>query len=251
MAYVFPDGFKIGGVSSSSLNLIMLDHDVPATPEIEDLSEDMEGIDGSYDFGVRYKEKNIEIKVRLLNSSTKKGYNDAVRKIASVLNPRLGAQPLIFDEDPDVQYFARISATFNPVRLALISQEFTLQFVCNDPFTYSVEEKNVTMSGSSVTINHLGSHVARPTLTVTKDAGSGTIKIVYPDSTTETLTFKSTSPAGTYTINGKEKISLVGSSGAYKHIDDEVYFEMQPGNNVISKTGSITGVAIKYRDTWL
>lgn len=252
MAYVFPDGFKIGGVTSSSLSLIMIDKDIPAMPEIEEQAEEMPGIDGGYDFGVRYKPKIIEVKVRILNSPTKSAYNDAVRRLTAVLNPRLGSQELIFDDDPSVLYYARISETFNPKRMALISEEFTLTFICYDPFTYATTEKTVNLTGSSVVINHLGAHVSRPTLTINKTAGVGTVKIVYSDSSTETISFNSSSPAGTYIINGKEKTSLLSNgSGAYKYIDNEIYFEMQPGNNTISKTGSITDVAIKYRDTWL
>jgi predicted phage tail component-like protein len=251
MAYTFHDGFTFGGVTSSSLSLMVIDKEIPLMPEIEEQTEETPGIDGAYDFGVRYKPKIIPVKVRVLGATNKADYMSKLRNIAAVLNPRLGSKELIFDDEPDKMYFARLSETFSPTRLGLISDEFTLNFICYDPFTYSVAEKD--LSGTSeIVANNAGSHVAKPTLIITKGAGAAVIRCTHPDQTTEEIAFSSNSPAGVYTINSKEQTSLLDSEGAYEYLDEEKYFTLQNGDNTISVvSGSISNIRVIYRDTWL
>ena len=251
MAYDYGDGFTIGGEHSSSFNLIVIDKEVPPIPEIKNQVEEMEGIDGVYDYGVEYREKTISVTVRILNTITKTEYNNTIRKIASKLNPRLKAKALIFDDEPDKMYFARLSETFRPSRMATISREFTIQFICYDPFTYSVDKK-IYSGVSQITVNHSGSHVARPILTITKGAGAGKIRNTRPDETTEEIIFNADSPAGTYIIDCKEQTSLIDGAGAYEYLEDERYFSLFEGNNVIQNvSGSITNIGVEFRDTWL
>lgn len=252
MAYDYQDGFSLGGVSSSSLGLMLIDKEIPFMPEIEEQSEEMPGVDGGYDFGIRYKPKIIPVKVRLIETGSKYIYNKRLRDLASKLNPRLGAKPLIFDDERDKQYYARLSETFSPTRLGLISKEFTLSFICYDPFTYSVEEKDLTGATQITAVNE-GSHIAKPIIYITKTAGAAKIRNTRPDETTEEIDFKSTSPAGEYVLDCKEQTTLLADgSGAYQYIEDEKYFSFQEGSNVVQKvSGSITNIRIVYRDTWL
>ena len=251
MAYDFRDGFKLGGVTSSSLGLFVIDKEIPFMPEIEEQAEEMPGMDGGYDFGVRYKPKIIPVKVRLIDCASKTIYNNRLRTIAAKFNPRLGSKPLIFDDEPDKMYFARLSETFSPTRIGLISNEFTLTFICYDPFTYSVEEKEKS-GATQVTIEHVGSHLARPTLIITKTAGAAVTKNVRPDQTEEEIRFNASAPAGVFTIDSKEQTTLLDGAGAYEYLEDEKYFSLQEGSNTISKvSGSITNIRVIYRDTWL
>jgi predicted phage tail component-like protein len=251
MAYDYHNGFSLGGVTSSSLGLILIDKEIPFMPEIEEQSEEMPGLDGGYDFGIRYKPKIIPVTVRLLDSSSKFIYNTRLRNIASAFNPRLGSKALIFDDENDKQYFARLNETFSPKRLGLISDEFTLSFICYDPFTYSVAEKDLA-NATSVTANNAGSHLGKPKLIITKTAGAGVLRNTRPDGTTEEITFLSSAPAGVYTIDSKEQTTLLSGAGAYQYIDEERYFSLLGGNNVITKvSGSITNIRVVYRDTWL
>lgn len=253
MAYDYQDGFTIGGEHSSSLNLIVLEKDVPLMPEIKNDTEEMDGQDGIYDFGLQYREKSISVTVRLLNTISKTEYNNTLRKIATILNPRLKAQQLIFDDEPDKMYFARLSETFNPKRLATISDIFTINFICYDPFTYSINLKKYN-GASQITVNQEGGHVARPVIKITKGAGAGTIRNVHSDDTTEEIKFNALSPEGVYIIDCKEQTSLIDGSGAgaYEYLEEEKYFSLHPGSNVISKvSGAITRIDIEYRDTWL
>lgn len=249
--YDYGDGFTFGGEHSSSLNLIVIDKEVPPMPEVKNNVEEMDGIDGAYDYGVEYREKPISVTVRILNTLTKTEYNNTLRRIASSLNPRLKAKALIFDDEPDKMYFARLSETFKPSRMATISKEFTISFVCYDPFTYSVNPKTYN-AASQITVSQAGGHVARPVITIVKTAGAAKIRNTRPDETTEEIIFNADSPAGTYIIDCKEQTSLIDGAGAYEYLEDEKYFSLFPGSNVIAKvSGSITNFSVEFRDTWL
>lgn len=251
MAYDYQDGFTHGGAHSSSFNLIVIEKDVPPMPEVEEQAEEMAGLDGGYDFGIRYKPKIIPVTVRLLNAVSKADYNNKLRSLASSLNPRKGSKPLIFDDEPDKQYFARLSQTFNPQRMGMISKDFTLTFICYDPFTYSIAEKDLSGT-SSILCNNAGSHLAEPILYITKGAGALTVRNTHPDQTTEDIVFNASSPAGVYVIDSKEKTSLLDSEGAYEYLDEETYFTFQEGDNTLSiVSGSVTNMRAVYRDTWL
>lgn len=251
MAYDYQDGFLIGGEASASLGLILIDKEIPLMPEIEEQAEEMPGVDGGYDFGIRYKPKIIPVTVRLLNSISKADYKNKLRVIAAKLNPRLGAKPLIFDDEPDKLYYARLSETFSPARLGLISEEFTLSFICYDPFTYSVAEEDLSALTQISAYNN-GSHIAKPKLIITKGAGAAKIRNTRPDQTTEEIVFKSNSPAGVYTFDSKEQTSLLDQNGAYEYLEEEKYFSFQEGKNEISiVSGTIENMRVQYRHTWL
>lgn len=251
MAYDYGDGFTIGGEHSSSLNLIVIEKDVPMMPEIKNNYEEMDGVDGAYDFGMQFLPKPISVTVRILQTISKAEYHRTLRRIASVLNPRLKDRILCFDDEPDKIYFARLSETFNPRRLATISDEFTLNFTCYDPFTYSKDEKQYSGS-TQVTVTNDGSHVARPILRITKGAGAGTIRNTRSDDTSEEIRFRADSPAGIYVIDSKEQTSLIDGSGAYPYLDEETYFSFYEGSNLVKTiSGSITNIEVRYRDTWL
>ncbi|MGR5914554.1 distal tail protein Dit [Bacillus pacificus] len=102
------------GVSNSSLSLIVLDKEVPLMPPISNQDEDAPGMDGAHDFGVKYDPKIIPVKVQVLGAESKADYNNKLRNLATKLNPRIGAKPLIFADEPDKQYYARLSETFDP-----------------------------------------------------------------------------------------------------------------------------------------
>lgn len=251
MAYDYQNGFSLGGVTSSSLGLIVIEKEIPLMPELEDQVEEMPGIDGAYDFGVNFKPKIIPVKVRLLDNSSKAIYNTRLRNLASALNPRLGSKALIFDDENDKQYFARLTETFSPTRIGLISSEFTLSFICYDPFTYSVAEKDLT-NATSITANNAGSWLSKPKLYITKTAGVGLVRNTRADGVIEEISFNSSSPAGTYEIDSKNQTTLLSGAGAYKYIVTEKYFLLPNGNNVITKvSGAITNLRVVYRDAWL
>lgn len=243
-----PDGFKFGTTRSETLGLILRDKTVPFMPPIDDQSEQIAGKDGAWDFGVRFGAKQITTDVSIYANS-RTALNDNLRELANVFNPRKGPQELIFDDEPDKLYYARLSDKFEPDKIGIYG-EFELLFICHDPFTYAATE-TVQNGATQTTVDHLGSHITKPILTVTHSGGAATITNARADGITERITFKSSSPAGTYVIDNKEFTITINGAGAYQHFDETTFFSLPKGSNLLSWGANITNVEARFRHTWL
>jgi predicted phage tail component-like protein len=241
------NGFSFGGNHSDSFGIIVNKKKIPLTPPIENRFQSIGGFDGAWDYGATFGAREIEVDVTLFGD-TKEEMKANARRLAGKLNPRLGAKTLIFDDEPDKQYFARLSNQIPLEQLGAMGT-FTIQFVCPDPFTYSVILNTFTFTSSKV-IDHLGSHEGRPVLTITKNAGAATIVNTRNDDVIETITFTSDSPSGIYVIDCKESTITKSGDAAYNYVSGD-FFTLIEGDNTIQNSGAITSVTIEYRDTWL
>lgn len=241
------NGFTFDGQHSSNYSIIVNKKNVPLTPPIENRLQAISGFDGAWDYGVSYSPREIEIECTILAES-KEDLKTKIRNLAGLLNPRKGAKPLIFDDDPDVQYFARLS---NQIPLEQIGAfgTFTLQFTCPDPFTYGVNLRRGTFANDLSTTHH-GTYLARPKFTVTHNGGSGSITNHRPDGIVETIKFKNDSPSGVYIIDCKEYTITKDGEPAYNFVDGN-FISMPQGLNRISNSGNIVMTTIEFRDTWL
>lgn len=245
-----PSGYTFGGRHVHEFEAEMTGMpDIPLTPPFENMSEDQAGIDGGWDFGVRYKPKVISVD-HYIWTNDKNQTSAIAREMAGHYNPRLGSRPLIFDDEPDKMYFARLSEQLSLEEKFQAFNEFSLEFICYDPFTYSVQEFTEVINGSGV-ITHDGTHVSKPILIVEHAGGSATVTNTTPDGVTQTVTFASNTTAGQYTIDMKQGTVKRGTSGGDKYIDNLEWFEMPKGDNTIAHSGNITSVTVKYRHTWL
>ena len=240
------NGFTFGGVHSDAFGLIVNSKNIPLTPPINNRMQENGGQDGAWDFGVDYGARVIEIDCTLFSESASDLRRNA-RKMVGVLNPMKGAQPLIFDDEPDVQYFARVS---NQVPLSQLGAmgTFTLQLSCPDPFTYSTEFKSESTT-DSVEINHEGAHIAKPRITVNHGGGVGTIDVV-GTGTKATMVFDEASEAGTYIIDSKEMTITENGSAAYDFVKGK-FITLSEGMNTVTISGGINSIEIEYHDTWL
>lgn len=243
MAY----GFTFGGVHSDAFDLIINKKNVPITPPIQSRTQEISGFDGAWDYGVSYGAREIEIECTMFGES-KEDLKNNIRKLASVLNPRKGAKPLVFDDEPDKQYFARLSNQIPLDQLGSMGT-FTLQFVCPDPFTYATELRTGNF-GNDIAITHEGTHESKPILTVTHGGGKGAITLTRADDIVETLEFTDESESGTYRIDCKEMTITKDGAAAYHFVSGD-FFSMPEGRNSFVNTGNISKVSIEFRDTWL
>lgn len=244
-----PMGYTFGGRHIHEFLVEMTGKNVPMTPPIKNLSEEQGGIDGGWDFGIQYEPKIITIDHYIL-ANTREERQNMIRELAGWLNPRLGARELIFDDEPDKMYYARLSEQFALEKVIGTYSDFSLNFICYDPFTYSVQEytQNITGSGQ---VEHLGTHVSKPILIVDHRGGSATVTNQTQDGQTQTLTFASTTPPGIFTIDMKEGTVKLGTQSGEKYIDSIEWFELEQGMNTITHSGNINQVTVKYRHTWL
>ena len=240
------NGFTFGGVHSDAFGLIVNSKDLPLTPPLNNRLQENGGHDGAWDYGVEYGARIIELDCTLFSENAS-DLRKVARQFAGAMNPAKGARSLVFDDEPDVQYFARVS---NQIPLAQLGAmgTFTLQLTCPDPFTYSTEYHSVTTTGTTE-IDHAGAHIARPRITVTHGGGVGAIDVVGADMKA-TMVFDESSEAGTYIIDSKVKTITVSGKPAYDFVKGS-FITLSEGLNTVTITGGINSVKIEYHDTWL
>jgi predicted phage tail component-like protein len=244
-----PNGYTIGGRHIHEFLVEMTGKEVPITPPFTNLAETQGGMDGGWDFGIQYEPKIIPVDHYIWTSDRAITQNN-LRDLASHLNPRKGSMELIFDDEPNKMYYARINEQINIKEIVKLFNDFTLSFICYDPFTYSKDEITSQVVGSKV-INHLGTFVSKPILVVDHKGGSATITMTPSGGDPVTVVFNTATPSGIYTIDMKAKTVKMGSIGGDKYIDSLTWFEMPYGNSTFTHTTNINSVTVKYRDTWL
>lgn len=240
-------GFKFDGTHSDELFLITNGKKVPFLPSVKDNYENIAGKDGVWDYGVQYGTRSIEIDCTIIATSAQ-DLKDKVRNLVGHFNPRKGAKPLIFDDDPNIQYMARLEARLPLEQIGALGT-FTLQLVCTDPFAYSINE-TVNSGVGTIWATHNGTYEARPILTITHGGGTATITNERSDGLTETMTFTSDAPSGTYIVDTKQETVKLGTDGADKYLQGDI-FKLPSGSNKILTDGSISNVEVRFRDTWL
>lgn len=241
------NGFTFGGTHSSALGLIVNRKSIPATPTINNRLQEIGGTDGAWDYGITYGPREIEIEVTILGDSpieTKRN----VRKLVGAMNPKKGPQKLVFDDEPDIFYNARIS---NQVPLETLGSlgTFTLQLTCPDPFAYSLEERSFSF-GNSWTWTVEGTEEAAPLLTITHNGGSGTVTHTRPDGSVHILTFKDDSPSGVYSIDCKKKTATIDGNRAYNYISGG-FLSLPVGSNKLESSSNVSRTNGSYYDTWI
>lgn len=241
------NGFSFGGVHSNVFGLIMNKKNIPLTPPIDNRLQEISGHDGSWDYGFTYGNKVIEIDVTMF-ADTGVGLKAKARQLAGWLNPRNGIQSLVFDDDPDVQYFGRITNQIPLDQLGALGT-FTLQFTCPDPFTYGIEERKAQFVNDLRT-THNGTIDSLPKITVTHNGGNGSITNTQPDGYVQELVFKSNSPAGVYVLDSKESTTTFNGGRGYDYVSGN-YLSLPSGENFFRVSGNISKVELSFRDTWL
>ena len=107
--------FRFGGEYSSELGITRVSsgdrYEESLHPDIEDITAEIPGLDGSYYFGTNFKPKNIEVKIAY-------DYLDEeqFRKLRRVFNPK-DTKELIFDEEPYKRYIAKVES---PIELSYV-----------------------------------------------------------------------------------------------------------------------------------
>lgn len=240
-------GFKYDGTHSDTLNIIMNKKNVHMVPLIKENFEPIPGKNGVWDFGVQYDSRPLDITCTIVASSAI-DLKTKLRALVGFLNPKLGARPLIFDDEPDKLYYARLTGQLPLDQIGVVGT-FTLQFICCDPFLYSIMPTTVSGTDTLSAVNN-GTYLSQPIITIEHGGGAGTVEVTRGDSIVQTLTFNSTAIAGTYVVDCKEGTITKGTSGAYQYLSGD-FFALSEGPNTITNTSGITSLSLVYRDTYL
>lgn len=153
-------GFTLGGVHSSSLNIVRTSsgdrYNNNLIPEFQDVTFQVPGGDGTYYQDTFFNRRTFQIDFAY-DSLTEEN----MRQLAQILSFK-GVKPLIFDEAPHKKYMVKCSSAPNLKYICFFENgtkiykgEGNITFVAYYPFALSTTDYVYT-TNNSVTINNIG-----------------------------------------------------------------------------------------------
>lgn len=172
---MIPGAYKYKNIHSTDFKLVSKSLNRPILPIMRINTIEIPGVHGSYDFGNNtYGNRQISMLITYVG----KDYNELrlrAREIAAWLTSKR-YEPLIFDDEPDKFYLARIYNQVDFENLWRLGRT-TVTFDCQ-PFAYSVELHNVqdliTIAPQKLEVESLGTYETSPIITL-ENQGNNTI----------------------------------------------------------------------------
>lgn len=203
----------------------------------------IKGRDGQYLYGATYKEREIEVQVRLT------GYTDlGMRKQYERLNRLLFSREdkkLVFGDDTERYYKAIFSKVKKPELEDANDTVIKLHFVCYDPFKYT-ESKTETTN----TVTYNGDFPVEPILRLTTQESSE-IRILHLE-TQKYIRLKATYVQGSnLLVNCETREITLNGNNELKNFDmvNSRYFKLQKGVNTFQVEGATLN-SIEYKEVF-
>ena len=168
-------GFRFNNRHSSEFGIYMLSSDRTILPAKIQQSYTIQGRDGTYDVGdITYQSRQISVQISFWGTEQNmETLRDRIREIAKWLS---GQGNLIFDDEPDKAYNAKVLSGISLTQIVRMGQA-TIAFTCQ-PFAESVqyitETKDITASNDSMTVQVNGTQDTPCILTI-KNTGTTNI----------------------------------------------------------------------------
>lgn len=118
------------------------------SPEREHFTKDISGVHGKYYMGYKYSEKIIRLEC-LLKSADKEEYYSNLNEISFLLDVS-EPQKLIISDNPNVFCYAVPKSISHPEKIKQ-NATFEIEFVCYDPYTYSLENDHFDADSMGIT----------------------------------------------------------------------------------------------------
>lgn len=267
-------GFTLDGIHSSTFGLEVLEKNDPLMPPIRDKKEEIEGMDGAWDFGCDYGARPISYVVALTDVA-RANMKATTRNIAAWLSPKKGQKSLIDDDETDKYYLARLTGNIPIEHLITLYREFTITFLAFDPMARAdnIVWQDIVDTGV-FRINNPGTYEVSPVITiealdgsmigdVERTGGYDTNQIVNDTITNPVLTLNGRTiffagvlaPGESIRIDCKKMQATKGTLNAIPAITATEFPVLGPGNNnltMIDETSTGGGlVKIEYYGRWL
>lgn len=195
----------------------------------------IDGVDGSIieELGYESYDKTVAIGVKI------------GAEIDKIIDFFTGNGELVFSNEPDKYYIARIIKGIDYVRLGrfrVATVTFRVQ-----PFKYNRVEvaRQATSERTSMIIENLGNHTAKPLITIT---GSGTVELTVNGNKICTYTF----PEGESSVLlDSEKQDAIWDNTLKNRNMNGDFPIFEKGNNTLSWSGTVTSITITKYSRWL
>ncbi len=219
-------------------------------PEPKTAFEDLPGVDGEYDFTdvnpdgrTKYKPFTEEIVFSMIEANSA-----AVRVKAKQVADWLacGEQQLIYEDEPDVYYLARVINRMDIENQLIKLKTFTAQFKCR-PYGFALSEVSETYSGivapENKVISNPGIYV-KPKITITGSFTTLTLTVG-----TKTLSYSEALSAAEIVIDCDDMSCIKDGSTNKNNKLSGSFFELENGNNTleIGGTGLNCDVTVSFR----
>ncbi len=169
-------GFSFNGIAASTYSIIAKSANRPLLPALRSRELVIPGKDGSYNFGgSKYENRFVEVDIKFIGTSYTE-LRSRIRSIASWLSSTGDYQELIFDDEPDKYYKAKLYSEVGLQNFFRVG-EATLLFQC-EPFAYAVtassQTVNITQDDQEFIVNNAGTAETPMIITIT-NTGSTTV----------------------------------------------------------------------------
>lgn len=238
------NGFSLDSINCSVHNIYMMSKKTSLVPLSTNTFMKIPRRDGSYFSAGELNDIKITISCAVLDMDA-----SAVREIAAWLYSK-DQQILIFDEEPDKYYIAKIDGDIDLDPVAGVA-EFSIVFRC-EPFAYGVTPKVANFVADTVTVTNSGTFECFPYFTITFISGVASVEI---DCAGELLKITKNFVIGdVLQINcAKSSIRLNGLS-IMQNLDWQIskFFSLKPGSNIVSTPSvGVLNVAMSFNERWL
>lgn len=214
-------------------------------PSVNVKTLDLPSRHGGLDLGRVYGMREIEVEIGL-KSDSYSNMRNKVRQIAKWLNSET-LQPLIFSDEPNIKYMARVSGDTNLEPL-FNYEETTLKFLVPFPFGEDVNATTVSLA-SGTPINYTGTQETYPTFNVTTTVARSDFEI---SNGTDKVKIVTSLPIGSAVVIdcSTGKVTLNGSTIQQTITIDSDFFALKEGSNTLTFSTGAT-VNVVYRRVWL
>lgn len=168
-------GFTFNGVTSKSMKIRARLTSWQASPSLRNFYETVPGKAGVADFGCDSAERTVKVECSIFPQKNFPALVTVLDDMAEWLDPTKGQGQLILDDVPDRYFMARLSEAVDCERLLRSAGQFTLSFICPDPYAYALTDETYIFSetGTHMAVRHTGNTDSYPVYAVKGSIPSG------------------------------------------------------------------------------
>lgn len=248
-------GFTFDGVHSSTLGITLKMHPLVALPPIRQRSIEVPGRPGAISFGTEYGPRPLELPC-VFKGSSRTDTLGKIHQIAVTFDPSKGPKRLVFDEAPDKYYLAQLTDQLE-IQQTWTVGEFTLKFVCNDPFAYT-DDTSATDLGTNprtIVVNNNGDLTSYPVFTIQNRCGN----VVLTNATTgKSLTYGNSIATGQTLVIDMAKLQVtLNELNDMPNVTAGDFWSLAPGANNLSinsgapSDGALTVITVDWSHKFL
>lgn len=169
-------GFTFNGVTSKSMKIRARLTSWQASPALRNFYETVPGKAGVADFGCDSAERTVKVECSVFPQKNFPALVAVLDGMAEWLDPTKGQGQLILEDVPDRYFMARLSEAVDCERLLRSAGQFTLSFICPDPYAYALTDETYIFSeaGTHMAVRHTGNTDSYPVYALKGVIPSGT-----------------------------------------------------------------------------